>query len=31
MGIGADMLYRHDDFCNPLARNGLSGGAVRQI
>ena len=23
MGIGADMLYRHDDFCNPFARNGF--------
>jgi hypothetical protein len=23
MGIGADMLYWHDDFCNPLARNGF--------
>jgi pimeloyl-ACP methyl ester carboxylesterase len=23
MGIGADMLYWHDDFCNALVRNGF--------
>lgn len=29
MGIGADMRYWHDDFCNALVRR-ISGGAVRQ-
>ena len=31
MGIGADIRYWHDDFCNALVRNGFQYDALRAV